>query len=91
MKKNSSGRSPRDDELDRAGADVAARPRAATALAPIARAPLVGEQRRRRLLDDLLVPPLQAALALAEVHDVAVRVGEDLDLDVPRAGRRTAR
>jgi hypothetical protein len=30
------------------------------------------------------VPPLQAALALAQVHDGAVPVGEDLDLDVPR-------
>src|SRR5690606_22640409 len=36
-------------------------------------------------LDDLLVPPLETALALAEVDDVAVRVGEDLDLDVPGA------
>ena len=41
------------------------------------------EQRRRRLLDHLLVPALQAALALAEMHDVAVAVGEDLHLDVP--------
>ena len=30
------------------------------------------------------MPALQAALALAQVDDVAVLVGEDLDLDVPR-------
>ena len=28
--------------------------------------------------------PLQAAVALAEMHDVAVRVGENLQLDVAR-------
>ena len=47
------------------------------------------EQRRRRLLDDLLVAALQAALALAEMDHVAVRVGEHLHLDV--AGRSTKR
>ena len=41
------------------------------------------QQRRRRLLDDLLVAPLQTALALAEVHHVAVSVGEHLHLDMP--------
>src|SRR5436853_235642 len=39
---------------------------------------------RRRLFDDLLMPTLDAALALAERIRVAVRVGEDLHLDVPR-------
>ena len=42
------------------------------------------QQRGRGFLDDLLVPALQRALALAEVDDVAVVVREDLDLDVPR-------
>jgi hypothetical protein len=37
-----------------------------------------------RLLDELLVAPLDRALALAEVHDAAVRVGQHLDLDVAR-------
>src|SRR5699024_11606042 len=41
------------------------------------------EQCAGRLLDDLLVPALQRALAFAQVDDVAVRVGEDLHLDVP--------
>ena len=39
---------------------------------------------RRRLLDQLLVAPLDRALALAEVEEVAARVAEDLELDVPR-------
>ena len=41
---------------------------------------------RGRLLDQLLVAALRRAVALAEPHRVAVRVGEDLDLDVARAG-----
>ena len=45
---------------------------------------LLGERRRRRLLDQLLVAPLDRALALAEVDDVAVLVAEDLELDVAR-------
>ncbi len=45
---------------------------------------LVVERRRRRLLDQLLVPPLDRALALAEMHHVAVAVAEHLELDVPR-------
>ena len=42
------------------------------------------ERGRRRLLDQLLVPPLDRALALAERQHVAVRVAEHLDLDVAR-------
>ena len=42
------------------------------------------DERRRRLLDDLLVPALDGALALAEVHGISVSVGEHLDLDVAR-------
>ena len=40
---------------------------------------------------DLLVAALQAAFALAEVDDVAVRVGEHLHLDVPGRSARIAR
>src|SRR5712691_8488483 len=47
---------------------------------------LVVERRRRRLLDELLVPPLERELALAEVDVVAVMVGDDLDLDVASLG-----
>ncbi len=45
---------------------------------------LVGDRDRRRLLDQLLVAALDRALALAQVHDVAVMIAEDLVLDVPR-------
>ena len=45
---------------------------------------LLGQRGRRRLLEQLLMPPLDRALALAQVHDVAVMVAEDLQLDVPR-------
>ena len=45
---------------------------------------LVVDVRARRLLDQLLVAALDRAVALAEVDDIAVRVGEHLDLDVAR-------
>ena len=38
---------------------------------------------RRGFLNDFLVAPLQRAVALVQVHGVAVRVGENLDLDMP--------
>ena len=40
--------------------------------------------RRRRLLDDLLVAALHGAVALAQIHGVAVGVGQHLELDVAR-------
>src|SRR5205814_546041 len=36
-----------------------------------------------RLLDHLLVPPLQRAIAFAKMKRIAVIVGKDLDLDMP--------
>ena len=72
-----------DDELDRAGAGVVDAARGVAGRGADAGAGRGVQQRRRRLLDDLLVAALQAALALAEVHDVAVAVGEHLHLDVP--------
>jgi hypothetical protein len=47
-------------------------------------AQLVVDQRRGRLLDQLLVAALDRAVALAEVDRVALLVGEHLDLDVAR-------
>src|SRR5271157_1469586 len=38
---------------------------------------------RRRLLQQLLVPPLDGTFALAQTHHVAVLVRQDLKLDVP--------
>ena len=52
----------------------------------MAGAHLAGHARRGRLLDDLLMPTLQRAVALEEMHDVAVRVREHLDLDMARRG-----
>ena len=45
---------------------------------------LLGESRRRRLLDELLVATLERAVALAERDDMSVGVGEQLHLDVTR-------
>src|SRR5690606_28266002 len=42
------------------------------------------EEGTRRLLDDLLVAPLDRAFALAQMDHVAVTVGEDLNLDMAR-------
>ena len=77
-----------EQELERAGVLVA--DRAARALGRrlhlLAR---VGVERRRgRLLDELLVPPLDRALALAEREHAAVLVAEHLDLDVARGDER---
>ena len=44
----------------------------------------VGQERGRRLLDQLLVPPLQRAVPGRDDHDGAVRVGQALGLHVPR-------
>ena len=69
-------------ELDGAGVVVAAR------LGHLHRglahrlAGLVGEARRRALLDELLVAALGRAVALADPHAVAVLVADDLHLDV---------
>jgi hypothetical protein len=46
---------------------------------------------RGRLLDDLLVAPLDRAFALAEIDRVAVAVGEHLDLDMARLGDEISR
>ncbi len=42
------------------------------------------DARARAFLDQLLVPPLHAAIALPQMHDVAVMIGQHLHLDVPR-------
>ena len=64
---------------------VAVVDRAGGALGRVLQLPpsLVVERGRRRLLDQLLVPALDRAFALAEREHAALPVGEDLDLDVP--------
>ena len=73
-----------DEELDGAGVDVARRASAsATALGRgSARAAPASRPGAGRDLDDLLVAQLHRAVAVVEVDDVAVGVGEDLHLDV---------
>src|SRR5690606_21115543 len=73
--------------LDRAGADVADRLGGPHRRLADARPQLLVDAWRRRLLDELLVPALDRAVAFAEVDRVAVAVGEDLDLDVARVGQ----
>jgi hypothetical protein len=71
-----------DEELDRAGrliADPGREPQGRGAhLGPAGGV----ERRRGGFLDDLLVTALDGAVTLAEVHQGAVVVAEDLDLDV---------
>ena len=71
-------------ELRGARADVADRAGEADRGLAHPRAQLGVERDRRRLLEHLLVAALHRALALAERDHRAVRVGEQLDLDVPR-------
>ena len=73
---------PLEQELDRAGVDVAGGARGGHGGLAHARPHRRRQRRGRRLLDDLLVPPLDRALPLEQVDAAAVRVGEDLDLDV---------
>ena len=70
------------ESLDRPRRAVADGPRGLDGDLADLRAQVVVDGGRRRLLDELLVAPLDRAVALAEVDDVAVVVGEDLHLDV---------
>ena len=75
-----------DEELAGAGAHVADRAGEASGPPSPSRCAEVGiDGRRRRLLEDLLVAALDRAVALAEVDAVAVRIEQDLDLDVATA------
>ena len=73
-----------DEELARAGAHVAGRRGDLERVRGHARPDIGPEARRRRLLEDLLMSSLDAAVALAEMDSRAVRVEQDLDLDVAR-------
>ena len=73
-----------EQELEGAGVAVADRVAGALGRGLHLLAPLGRERGRRRLLDQLLVAPLDRALALAEGEHAALAVSEHLDLDVPR-------
>jgi hypothetical protein len=69
-------------ELDGARVDVSRRPGDAQGGVPHYLAqPRIG-RRRRRFLNDFLVAALQAALAFAQLNNVALRIGQDLHFDV---------
>src|SRR5260221_10439318 len=74
------------EDLHRAGVPVPDRRRPAGGQLAHLHALRRGQDGARRLLDELLVVSLHRALALAQVHDVALAVAEELDLDVARAG-----
>ena len=73
-----------DEELAGAGADVAGLAQDRLGRLVERGDLLVGEERRGRLLDQLLVAALQRAVAGGDDDDVAVLVGQALGLDVPR-------
>src|SRR5207245_9128835 len=73
-----------DEELAGAGPDVPDRERGLAGDLAHLRAQLRRHDGGGRLLDNLLVPALDAALALAQPQAGPRAVGEDLDLDVAR-------
>ena len=77
-----------EQELDGAGVAVADLAGEADGVGAHPLADLRVEVRRRRDLDDLLVPALHRAVALEEVHHLARAVGQDLHLDVARVDDR---
>jgi len=77
------GRLRVDEELNGASAEVAGTLGDADRVGVQRLAQRLGQPDRRRNLDDLLVAPLDGAVALEEVGGVGA-VGDDLDLDVAR-------
>ena len=73
-----------EEPFDRPGGPVAGRARRIDGERPDAGPERSVDTGRGRLLDELLVTPLDRAVALAEVDDVVVGVREHLHLHVPR-------
>ena len=73
-----------DDEFHRARARVAHGLRQRHGLLAHGAAGVGVEKRARRLLDHLLVAPLDRAFALAQIDAIAMTVAEHLDLDMAR-------
>ena len=72
------------DELHRTGADIANRLRRDDCCLAHGLAALARHSGRWRLFHDLLMAALYRTVPLEQVDCVAVRVGEHLNLDVPR-------
>ncbi len=77
-----------EQEFDGAGADIVDRSRRRDRRFGHARAQVDIDGGRRRLFDDLLMPPLDRTVALAQMHDGAVAIGEHLHFDVARPHQR---
>ena len=75
-----------DDELNRPGAAIIHRFRQGHGLLTHRLAGCGVKKRRRRLFDDLLVPPLDRAFAFIQVNAVAMLVAQNLNLDMARLG-----
>ena len=73
-----------DQELAGAGVDIAGGLRQPDGGLAELGADLERQGRRGRFLDELLMAALERAIAVPAVDDVAVRIGQDLDLDVAR-------
>ena len=73
------------EEFDGAGVLIADRAADRERIAVQFVAARLAQEQRRRALDDLLMAPLHRAVAFEEMHQVAVRIGEDLHFDVTRA------
>ncbi|SAK97737.1 hypothetical protein AWB75_07144 [Caballeronia catudaia] len=74
----------RHDELDRARADIIHRARRRDRGFAHRAAGFIGETGSGRFFQHLLMAALHRAIAIEEIHRVAVLVGENLHFDVPR-------
>ena len=74
-----------DQELARARVDIAGGPGQSDGGLAQLGAHVQRQGRRGRFLDQLLMAALQRAIAVPAMHDIAVGIGQDLDLDVPGA------
>src|SRR5213078_3739492 len=74
----------REQELERSRVEVADRTACARYIGLHRVSRRLVERGRRRLLDQLLMAPLNGALPFAERQHAAVRVAQHLDLDVSR-------
>ena len=74
-----------EEELGRAGAAIADLAGEANCAVGNGGAKRFRQRRCRRLFDELLMPALHGAIAVADVYDVTVRIGQHLDLDVTSA------
>ncbi len=72
------------DELHRACVAIADRSRGLDRKARQLIAQGGRQNRARRLFDDFLPPPLRAAIALEQMHDIAMRVAEHLHFEMAR-------